>query len=140
MWHETYDEMMKIIISIFRLDEYRPKTEGETNDVNFEAHIYFDDAFRNVPGSQGRHVNTYAEMLVGIIREVYGIFLNIDKSLFKNQQQIPDQKVIRTPYGGRLAVTMPHGNSLVVHFKDKQLIRHKKRWSQVGENDATQCK
>ncbi|XP_033492651.2 chitin synthase chs-2-like [Epinephelus lanceolatus] len=131
MWHETYDEMMKIIISIFRLDEYRPKTEGETNDVNFEAHIYFDDAFRNVPGSQGRHVNTYAEMLVGIIREVYGIFLNIDKSLFKNQQQIPDQKVIRTPYGGRLAVTMPHGNSLVVHFKDKQLIRHKKRWSQV---------
>ncbi|XP_029299165.1 chitin synthase chs-2-like [Cottoperca gobio] len=26
---------------------------------------------------------------------------------------------------------MPHGNSMVVHFKDKLLIRHKKRWSQV---------
>uniref|UniRef100_A0A3B4TFL7 chitin synthase n=1 Tax=Seriola dumerili TaxID=41447 RepID=A0A3B4TFL7_SERDU len=120
MWHETYDEMMKIIISIFRLDKYRPKTEGQSSDVTFESHIYFDDAFRNVPGSQGQHVNEYAEMLVEIIREVYS-----------NQQQIPDQKLIRTPYGGRVVVTMPHGNSLVVHFKDKQLIRHKKRWSQV---------
>ncbi|KAF1381993.1 hypothetical protein PFLUV_G00159770 [Perca fluviatilis] len=131
MWHETYDEMMKILISIFRLDKYRPKKEGETSDVNFEAHIYFDDAFRDVPGSQGRHVNEYAEMLVEIIREVYGIFININKGLFKKQQQIPDQKIVTTPYGGRLVVTMPHGNSITVHFKDKELIRHKKRWSQV---------
>ncbi|KAM9339758.1 chitin synthase chs-2-like [Symphorus nematophorus] len=131
MWHETYDEMMKIMISIFRLDKYRPRKEGEISDVSFEGHIYFDDAFRDVPGSWGRHVNEYAEMLVEIIREVYGIFLNVDKDLFEKQQQIPDQKVVRTPYGGRLVVTMPHGNSLVVHFKDKQLIRHKKRWSQV---------
>uniref|UniRef100_A0A8C9XK17 chitin synthase n=1 Tax=Sander lucioperca TaxID=283035 RepID=A0A8C9XK17_SANLU len=87
MWHETYDEMMKMLISIFR----------------------------DVPGSQGRHVNEYAEMLVEIIRE----------------QQIPDQKIVTTPYGGRLVVTMPHGNSIMVHFKDKELIRHKKRWSQV---------
>ncbi|GLD59450.1 chitin synthase chs-1-like protein, partial [Lates japonicus] len=77
MWHETYDEMMNIIISIF------------------------------------------------------SIFTNIDKKLFKQQQQFPDQKVIRTPYGGRVVITMPHGNNIVVHFKDKELIRHKKRWSQV---------
>ncbi|XP_070840858.1 chitin synthase chs-2-like [Chaetodon trifascialis] len=131
MWHETYDEMMKIIISIFRLDKYRPREKGEPNDVTFEGHVYFDDAFRDVPGSRGRHVNEYAEMLVEIIREVYSIFLNIDSGLFKKQQQVPDQKLLRTPYGGRLVVTLPHGNILVVHFKDKQLIRHKKRWSQV---------
>uniref|UniRef100_A0A8D0CRK4 chitin synthase n=1 Tax=Sander lucioperca TaxID=283035 RepID=A0A8D0CRK4_SANLU len=77
MWHETYDEMMKMLISIFR------------------------------------------------------IFININKGLFKKQQQIPDQKIVTTPYGGRLVVTMPHGNSIMVHFKDKELIRHKKRWSQV---------
>ncbi|XP_024153983.2 chitin synthase chs-2-like [Oryzias melastigma] len=47
------------------------------------------------------------------------------------QQQVPDQKVIKTPYGGRLVVTMPQGNNIVVHFKNKDLIRHKKRWSQV---------
>uniref|UniRef100_A0A3Q3MRH9 chitin synthase n=1 Tax=Mastacembelus armatus TaxID=205130 RepID=A0A3Q3MRH9_9TELE len=120
MWHETYDEMMKIIISIFRLDRYRPRKKAETSDMTFEGHVYFDDAFRDVPGSRGRHVNEYAEMLVEIIKEVYS-----------NQQQIPDQRIVRTPYGGRVVVTMPYGNSLVVHFKDRKLIRHKKRWSQV---------
>ncbi|KAM3595954.1 uncharacterized protein V6R79_005848 [Siganus canaliculatus] len=131
MWHETYSEMRKIIISIFRLDKYRPKKEGETSDMTFESHIYFDDAFRDVPGSQGRHVNEYAEMLIEIIREVYSIFLNINKGLFRKEQQVPDQTLVWTPYGGRVVIVMPHGNSLVVHFKDKQLIRHKKRWSQV---------
>ncbi|XP_051811504.1 chitin synthase-like [Acanthochromis polyacanthus] len=59
------------------------------------------------------------------------IFQNIDEKFFRKQQQIPDQTIIRTPYGGRLVVTMPHGNNIVVHFKDKELIRHKKRWSQI---------
>ncbi|XP_026203077.1 chitin synthase chs-1-like [Anabas testudineus] len=131
MWHETYDEMMNLIISIFRLDKFSPRKEGETSDITFESHIYFDDAFRNVPGSRGRYVNEFAETLVEIIREVYSIFMNIDKGLFRKQQQIPDQKLVRTPYGGRVVVTMPHGNILVVHFKDKELIRNKKRWSQV---------
>ncbi|XP_050923111.1 chitin synthase chs-2-like isoform X2 [Lates calcarifer] len=131
MWHETYDEMMNIIISIFRLDKYRPKTDPKYNDFTFEAHIYFDDAFEHVEGSQERHLNKYAKNLVEIIAEVYNIFTNIDKKLFKQQQQFPDQKVIRTPYGGRVVITMPHGNNIVVHFKDKELIRHKKRWSQV---------
>lgn len=58
--------------------------------------------------------------------------MNIDEKFFKKQQQVPDQKIIRTPYGGRLVLTMPHGNNIVVHFKNKELIRHKKRWSQVG--------
>lgn len=131
MWHETYDEMMNILISIFRLDKYRPKNETKFKDFTFEAHIYFDDAFQQVEGSQERHLNEYGENLVEIITEVYGIFKNIDEKFFRKQQQIPDQTIIRTPYGGRLVVTMPHGNNIVVHFKDKELIRHKKRWSQI---------
>ncbi|KAL6100196.1 uncharacterized protein ACO6RY_01857 [Pungitius sinensis] len=131
MWHETYDEMMNILISIFRLDKYRPKKEGQAGDVLFEGHIYFDDAFTDVAGSREAHVNQYAEMLVKIIREVYSIFLNVDNDLFTKQQQMPDQKIMTTPYGGRLVVTMPHGNTLTVHYKDKKRIRHKKRWSQV---------
>ncbi|XP_078032019.1 chitin synthase chs-2-like [Epinephelus lanceolatus] len=131
MWHETYDEMMNIIISIFRLDKYRPKIGSKYNDFTFEAHVYFDDAFLDVEGSRGRHLNQYAETLVGVLAEVYGIFTNIDEKFFRKTQQIPDQKIVRTPYGGRLVLTMPHGNTITVHFKDKELIRHKKRWSQI---------
>uniref|UniRef100_A0A6Q2YBC1 chitin synthase n=1 Tax=Esox lucius TaxID=8010 RepID=A0A6Q2YBC1_ESOLU len=116
MWHENYDEMMKIIISMFRLDKYRPKNDT-TDDVKFESHIYFDDAFKDVEGSKERHVNEYAEDLVEVIREV---FTNAD-----------EQKILRTPYGGRLEFTLPNGNLMMVHFKDKKLIRHKKRWSQI---------
>ncbi len=45
----------------------------------------------------------------------------------------PPVKVI-TPYGGRLVWRLPGGNILIVHLKDKQKIRNKKRWSQVIEN------
>ncbi|XP_043993753.1 chitin synthase chs-2-like [Gambusia affinis] len=131
MWHETYEEMMNIMISIFRLDKYRPKIEPKFDDFTFEAHIYFDDAFENARGNQVRHLNTYAKDLVQIITEVYGIFKNLNKTFFGVQQQIPDQSIIETPYGARLVVEMPHGNNIVVHFKDKQKIRNKKRWSQV---------
>uniref|UniRef100_A0A669DQ78 chitin synthase n=1 Tax=Oreochromis niloticus TaxID=8128 RepID=A0A669DQ78_ORENI len=119
MWHETYEEMMNIIISIFRLDKYRPKEDPKINDFTFEAQIYFDDAFEHV--EESRHLNEYAKNLVQVIQEVYGIFKN----------QVPDQKIIQTPYGGRLIVNMPQGNNIVVHFKDKEHIRHKKRWSQI---------
>ncbi|XP_060915616.1 chitin synthase chs-2-like [Labrus mixtus] len=131
MWHETYDEMTNIIISIFRLDKYRPRTEQKFDDFTFEAHIYFDDAFKQVEGSRGRHLNDYAKSLVEVLAEVYSIFTSIDDKFFIKKQQIPEQKVIRTPYGGRLVVTMPNGNNIIAHFKDKELIRHKKRWSQI---------
>ena len=35
-----------------------------------------------------------------------------------------------TPYGGRLTWKLPGGTSLIAHLKDKNKIRHKKRWSQ----------
>ncbi|KAJ0003674.1 hypothetical protein NQD34_008772 [Periophthalmus magnuspinnatus] len=131
MWHETYDEMMNIIISIFRMDKYRPRDNIEFNDFSFEAHIYFDDAFLDVKGSRGRHLNEYAKNLIEIISETYGIFTNIDEKMFIKKQQHPKQTIINTPYGGRVIVKMPHGNLIVIHFKDKERIRHKKRWSQV---------
>ncbi|XP_013394247.1 uncharacterized protein LOC106161776 [Lingula anatina] len=39
-------------------------------------------------------------------------------------------KVTRTPYGGRLEIKM-NNTTLYVHLKDKDKIRHRKRWSQV---------
>uniref|UniRef100_A0A8B9LEK2 chitin synthase n=1 Tax=Astyanax mexicanus TaxID=7994 RepID=A0A8B9LEK2_ASTMX len=124
MWHETYAEMMKIIISMFRLDKYRPKI-NKPKDATFEFHIYFDDAFKDVNKGKARHANEYAEILVEVIREVYTyVFLY-------NSQNRKEDVIISTPYGGRLEYTLPKGNTMMVHLKDKQLIRHKKRWSQI---------
>ncbi|MBN3317842.1 CHS8 synthase, partial [Atractosteus spatula] len=136
MWHETYDEMMKILISMFRLDRHRPKKHRRT-DMIFEAHIFFDDAFEEIEDAQGvkKHcVNEYAETLVEVIKEVYVVFSDETHNIFNGAKPLSDageQKIIQTPYGGRLCYKLPRGNLLIVHFKDKQLIRHKKRWSQI---------
>ncbi|KAI4901617.1 hypothetical protein NFI96_000815 [Prochilodus magdalenae] len=114
---------------MFRLDKYRPKGNNR-KDAIFEFHIYFDDAFTNVR-SDVRHVNEYAETLVAVIKEVYTIFSEDDPCIFKKKPHLPQQKIISTPYGGRLEYTLPKGNTMMVHFKDKTLIRHKKRWSQI---------
>lgn len=45
---------------------------------------------------------------------------------------IPDGEMYRTPYGARIYWALPGGNKLVVHLKDKNKIRRKKRWSQVS--------
>lgn len=36
-----------------------------------------------------------------------------------------------TPYGGQLIWKLPGKTNLTVHLKDKNKIRHRKRWSQV---------
>nr|XP_036224585.1 chitin synthase-like [Bactrocera oleae] len=36
-----------------------------------------------------------------------------------------------TPYGGRLVWTLPGRSKMIAHLKNKDKIRHKKRWSQV---------
>jgi len=38
---------------------------------------------------------------------------------------------VPTPYGGRLIWILPGRTKLIVHLKNKDKIRHKKRWSQV---------
>ncbi|XP_036439164.1 chitin synthase 1 [Colossoma macropomum] len=123
MWHETYDEMLKILTSMFRLDRYRgdPKHEHQ-NAFDFECHIYVDDAFEQDDKTGKRLVNSYVDDLIHVVTEVYRVFTNKE----------PDEvSIIETPYGGRLVFVLPEGNMLYVHLKDKQLIRNKKRWSQI---------
>lgn len=43
----------------------------------------------------------------------------------------PPAKII-TPYGGQLLWVLQSDVLLYVHLKDKNKIRHKKRWSQVS--------
>ncbi|KAL4640881.1 hypothetical protein GN956_G11692 [Arapaima gigas] len=130
MWHETYDEMMKTITSLFRLDKFRPR-RSSNHDVRFEFHVCFDDAFQDVETRKGRHINEYVETLLVVVKEVYILFSTQDSSIFRKMRQLPSQEIIKTPYGARLRYILPHGNVLNVHLKDKKLIRNKKRWSQI---------
>uniref|UniRef100_UPI003AACB695 chitin synthase 1 n=1 Tax=Centroberyx gerrardi TaxID=166262 RepID=UPI003AACB695 len=123
MWHETYDEMLKILTSMFRLDRYRgdPK-ENHKDCFDFECHIYVDDSFMIEKDSGKRLVNTYVNDLIQVVIEVYRVFTN---------KEPDDVTITETPYGGRLIFVMPEGNMLYIHLKDKALIRNKKRWSQI---------
>ncbi|MBN3320799.1 CHS1 synthase, partial [Atractosteus spatula] len=121
MWHETYDEMLKILTSMFRLDRYRgdPKEEHKDN-FEFECHIFVDDSFQK--DKETKFVNTYVNDLMHVIIEVFRVFTN---------KEPDDVSIIETPYGGRLMFVLPEGNMLYIHLKDKELIRNKKRWSQI---------
>ncbi|OCT77988.1 chitin synthase chs-2 [Xenopus laevis] len=135
MWHENFDEMLKILTSLFRLDKYKSNMKKDTLD--FEAHIYFDDAFvedtKTQTGKKKRYVNMYVEYLISAFEEVHKVFASNKTDMFSrnNISGCRYQKIMGTPYGGRICYTLPHGNLLYVHLKDKQRIRHKKRWSQI---------
>ncbi len=45
--------------------------------------------------------------------------------------QVPSPVRYPTPYGGRLVWILPGQTRIVCHLKDKEKIRHKKRWSQI---------
>lgn len=123
MWHETYDEMLKIITSMFRLDRYRGDPEKQHSDqFNFESHIFVDDAFMTEKETGKRVVNSYVNDLINVVIEVYRVFTH---------KEPDDVSIIEMPYGGRLVVVLPEGNMLIAHLKDKSLIRNKKRWSQI---------
>ncbi|XP_048456933.1 chitin synthase chs-2-like [Rhincodon typus] len=137
MWHETVDEMAKILTSVFRLDKYKPNSSKSHKDnFEFEAHIYFDDAFHltNLNDNvQERVLNPYVKNLVCVMEDIYRIFSH-EKQTLKDEQEDDDtvkQTIMETPYGGRITYTLPYGNILYVHLKDKLKIRHKKRWSQI---------
>ena len=44
--------------------------------------------------------------------------------------KVPPATKYSTPYGGRLVWTLPGETKIICHLKDKDKIRHKKRWSQ----------
>ncbi|XP_054734124.1 chitin synthase chs-2 [Anastrepha obliqua] len=138
MWHETQEEMMEFLKSIVRLDEDQCARRMAKLHINvgkpdneyyeLETNIFFDDAFvldeRLSENPRNPPMNEYVKTLIISIEkacfEVYGVNLKIK----------PPVKT-ETPYGGRLVWTLPGRSKMIAHLKNKDKIRHKKRWSQV---------
>jgi len=134
MWHEEEKEMKNILKSIFRCDKDQwimRNVQEKFNKKNidyyeFEAHIFFDDALRRPNPEKSDYqekVNKYVKCFTKVINKA---------ASYVYPGHIMSHPVkYETPYGGRLEWQMPGGNKLVVHLKDKNKIKNKKRWSQV---------
>ena len=90
----------------------------------WETHIFFDDAFEPDDNGKDFVVNQFVKLLVKTLDEQgkrwYG----------QRKMKVPYPTKYPTPYGGRLVWTLPGGTKIICHLKDKNKIRHKKRWSQ----------
>ncbi|ESO87528.1 hypothetical protein LOTGIDRAFT_235019 [Lottia gigantea] len=132
MWHEIQQEMLQLLKSLFRLDfdickRYLAQKKFETNIEDLytaEIHIIFDDAFETDEKTKQRMMNGYVRQLIQVMPMACS-------SVSKGSVVLKPVKKITTPYGGRLEWIMPGGTKMEVHLKDKNKIRHKKRWSQI---------
>jgi len=93
------------------------------------AHIFFDDAFCCMHGCVGlcNHDENETQVNQYVITLVETVQKTVENLCMRSS---PPTKY-PTPYGGRLVWTLPGKTNLVVHLKDKNKIRHRKRWSQV---------
>ncbi|XP_076280486.1 chitin synthase chs-2 isoform X3 [Lasioglossum baleicum] len=137
MWHENKEEMMALIGSILRLDtdQCAMRVTQKYYKIfikdyyELDTHICFDDAFCCMHGCIGpcNHLEHETQ-----INKYVTTFLETMEEAVKNLGMCPISPTkYPTPYGGQLIWTLPGKTRLTVHLKDKNRIRHRKRWSQV---------
>ena len=133
MWHETPDEMVAFLKSIFYLDEDQSARRVaqkylrivDPDYYELETHIFFDDAFEiSDDNDEEMVVNRYVKYLINSMDEAASF-------VHQTNVRVRAPKKFPTPYGGRLVWTLPGKTKIICHLKDKSKIRHKKRWSQV---------
>ena len=134
MWHEEKSEMMLMLQAVAHMDAdqcarrcAQKYLQMVDNDYyHFKTHIFFDDAFEisDDETEEMQVVNRWVRQLCKCIDEACSNVHGVEMAL-------PPPVKTPTPYGGRLIYTLPGKTQIVVHLKDKSLIRHRKRWSQV---------
>jgi chitin synthase len=133
MWHETKDEMIEFLKSIIRMDEDQCARRVaqkylrivDPDYYEFETHIFFDEAFEISDHSDSDiQVNRFVKLLVNTLDEAAS-------DVHQTNIRLRAPKKYPAPYGGRLVWTLPGKTKMIAHLKDKDRIRHRKRWSQV---------
>lgn len=90
------------------------------------AHIFFDDAFVS-----NHHVKPNTSPINSYVRDLITNIEEAARLVYQTNIRIAPPIKMETPYGGRLVWTLPGKTQMIAHLKDKNKIRHKKRWSQV---------
>ncbi|CAC5381736.1 CHS1 [Mytilus coruscus] len=139
MWHENRQEMVQILKSLYRVDTdqfIRQKaleiSLNEDEQVNteaieyyeFEAHVLFDDAYELDDNEEEMVPNKF-------VREFTDVMQEAANAIHKKHIKLRKPRIISSPYGAQLVFLLPGNNLMYVHLKDKNKIRHRKRWSQV---------
>uniref|UniRef100_A0A914R1G3 chitin synthase n=1 Tax=Panagrolaimus davidi TaxID=227884 RepID=A0A914R1G3_9BILA len=131
MWHESALEMTCMLKSIFRMDEDQCARRNaqkylkvvDPDYYEFEAHIFFDDAF---------DLNDYGEPVINkFVKQLLEKMDEAASAVHQTQMRLKQPKKYSTPYGGRISYILPGKNRLTIHLKNKDQIRLRKRWSQV---------
>ncbi|XP_052090867.1 uncharacterized protein LOC127727790 [Mytilus californianus] len=139
MWHENRQEMVQILKSLYRVDTDQFIRQraleislNEDEEVNmeafeyyeFEAHILFDDAYELDDNEEEMVPNKF-------VREFTDVMQEAANAIHKKHIELRKPRIIPSPYGAQLVFLLPGNNLMYVHLKDKNKIRHRKRWSQV---------
>ncbi|VDN55363.1 unnamed protein product [Dracunculus medinensis] len=131
MWHESALEMMFMLKSIFRLDEDQCARQNaqkylkviDPDYYEFEVHVWFDDAFE-INQNNEVVVNKFVKQFLRKINEAAS-------AVHQTQMRLKTPKKISTPYGGQIIYILPGKNRMIIHLKNSQKVRKRKRWSQV---------
>ena len=109
MYQENAEEMKQTLDSIKLIADHN---ESKQVQDLYESHIFFDGAL------VGNQLQKFGLQLLSLLEETLGVYPeNFEKS--------------KTPYGMCLRYKINDVMPFNIHFKDKTLVKPKKRWSQV---------
>ena len=111
MYRENEIEMKQMLLSIYKLAVH--KRRGGFRD-KYESHIFFDGAIND------NQIEEFGLQLLSLLKATLHV-------------ELRDGEREKTPYGYRLTWYIHDKRTIrfTVHFKDKSLVKPKKRWSQV---------